>query len=250
MPPGDNYIDYTRRAQFELRERQLTREPLAQVRYDQFERDFRGEVTGTTSFAMAVQADLHAVRYDIERGDHSLRSFFSEVDFKHINTPGAPGEKAGLALEVHFQRLLASELNHHARRRYSITMEPHTAESKRRDVYCSKGDWGASIELKMSERWTLEEYLVALEDQLVGQYMRNNKATIGFLVVVLQRDRRWTDPTTGKKTLTFADVLNALSRKAQALEAADRSRYLRVIGIDATKPADFRAKSPSNPRQK
>lgn len=242
IPPGDNYIDYIRRSQFELRERQSTREPLPQVRYDQFERDFRGDVTGTTSFAMAVQADLHAVRYDIERGDHSLRSFFSEVDFKRINAAGASGSTAGLALEVHFQRLLASELNHHARGRYSITVEPHTAESKRRDVYCSRGDWGASIELKMSERWTLEEYLVALEDQLVGQYMRNHKATIGFLVLVLQRDRRWTDPVTGKKTLTFAGVLDALSLKAQALEAADRSRYLRVIGINAVEPADFRAK--------
>lgn len=245
LPSESYYIDYVKRSQFELRERQFTREPLAQVRYDQFERDFRGDVTGTTSFAMAVQADLHAVRYDIERGDHSLRSFFSEVDFTRINSPGTNGAKAGMALEVHFQRLLASELNHHARRRYSITMEPHTAESKRRDVYCSKGDWGASIELKMSERWTLEEYLVALEDQLVGQYMRNNKATIGFLVLVLQRDRRWKDPVTGRLTLTFADVLSALSLKAQALEAADRSRYLRVIGINAVEPADFRAKPPS-----
>ena len=96
----------------------------------------------------------------------------------------------------------------------------------------------------MSERWTLEEYLVALEDQLVGQYMRNNKATIGFLVLVLQRDRRWTDPFTGRLTLTFADVSSALSLKAQALEAADRSRYLRVIGINAVEPPDFRAKPP------
>lgn len=242
MPAGDIYVDYTRRAQFELRERQFTREPLAQVRYDQFERDFRGDVTGTTSFAMAVHADLRAVQYDIERGEHSLRSFFSEVDFTRINAPGAAGEKAGLALEVNFQRLLASELHHHARGRHSVTVEPHTAESKRRDVYCSRGEWGVSIELKMSERWTLAEYLVALEDQLLGQYMRHRNASAGFLVVVLQRDRRWTNPATGKKTLTFADVISALSLKAQSLEAADRTRYLRVIGIDATKPKDFRSK--------
>lgn len=106
---------------------QDTREPLAQVRYDQFGRDFRGDVTGTTSFAMAVHADVRAVQYDIERGEHSLRSFFSEVDFKRINKPGAVGEKAGLALEINFQRMLASELNHHAPGRYSVAVEPHTA---------------------------------------------------------------------------------------------------------------------------
>lgn len=40
----------------------------------------------------------------------------------------------------------------------------------------------------------------------------------------------------------FAVVLNALSLKAQALEAADCSGYLRVIGIDVLKPDDFRAR--------
>jgi len=60
----------------------------------------------------------------------------------------------------------------------------------------------------------------------------------------LQRDRRWKDTVTGKLNLTFADVLSALTLKAQELEAADRSRYLRIIGIDAIKPDDFRAKPP------
>jgi hypothetical protein len=154
---------------------------------------------------------------------------------------GAEGAKAGLALEAHFQKLLASELNHHARARYSVTVESHTAEAKRRDILCSKDDWRASIELKMSERWTLADYLVALERQLVGQYMRHRNATTGFLVLVLQtKKRQWTDPATQKK-LNFQQVLAFLSAKAQELEANDRTRYLRVIGIDATKPDDFRA---------
>jgi hypothetical protein len=241
MPAGDFTVEYIKRTQFELRERQFTREPLAQVKYAKFEEDFRRDVTGTTSFAMAVHADLRAVQYDIEHGEHSLRSFFSEVDFRRVNKKGAEGEKAALALEVHFQRLLASELNHHARARYSVTVESQTAEAKRRDILCSKDEWRASIELKMSARWDLTDYLVALEDQLVGQYMRNNKATTGFLVVVLQaKGRQWTDPKTRKK-LNFQQVLAILSAKAQELEGRDRTRYLRVIGIDATMPDDFRA---------
>lgn len=241
LPDGDFSSDYIRRTQFELRERQFTRDPLPQVMYGKFEDDFRGDVSGTTSFAMAVEADLRAVKYDIERGEHSLRSFFSEVDFNRSLRKGAVGKKAGLALETHFQRLLASELNHHARARYSVTVESHTAEAKRRDILCSKNDWRASIELKMSARWNLNDYLTALEKQLVGQYMRNRKATTGFLVVVLQtKEREWTDPTT-KIKLNFEEVLAILTAKAQALEAKDRSRYLRVIGIDATAPEDFRS---------
>ncbi|MGM9514231.1 hypothetical protein ACS5PK_08260 [Roseateles sp. DB2] len=241
LPAGDFTIEYIKKTQFELRERQLTREPLAQVNYPKFEENFRGDVTGTTSFAMAVHADLRAVQYDVERGEHSLRSFFSEVDFTRVNKQGEEGDKAGLALEAHFQKLLASELNHHARARYSVTVESHTAEAKRRDILCSKDEWRASIELKMSVRWTLADYLVALENQLVGQYMRHRKATTGFLVLVLQtKGREWTDPKTGK-TLNFQQVLAILTEKAQELEAKDRTRYLRVIGIDATTPEDFRA---------
>lgn len=250
LPAGDFTIEYIKKTQFELRERQFTREPLPQVKYAKFEEDFRGDVTGTTSFAMAVHADLRAVQYDVERGEHSLRSFLSEVDFRRVNKQGADGKKAGLALEAHFQKLLASELNHHARGRYSVTVESHTAEAKRRDILCSKDDWRASIELKMSERWTLVDYLVALESQLVGQYMRHRKATSGFLVLVLQtKGREWTDPAT-KKKLNFQQVLANLSAKAQELEARDRTRYLRVIGIDATSPENFRAAIKKSPAKK
>lgn len=246
MPAGDFTVEYIKKMQFELRERQFTLKPLPQVKYVTFEEDFHGVVTGTTSFAMAVHADLHAVQYDIERGEHSLRSFFSEVEFTRVNKKGTEGENAGLALEAHFQRLLASELNHHARARYSVTVESQTAEAKRRDILCSKDDWRASIELKMSARWDLTDYLVALEDQLVGQYMRHNKATTGFLVLVLQtKGRQWTDKRT-KKKLNFQQVLAILSAKAQELEAKDRTLYLRVIGIDATKPDDFRSATKKN----
>lgn len=77
-------------------------------------------------------------------------------------------------------------------------------------------------------------------DEVVGQYMRHNKATTGFLVLVLQtKNRTWTNPAGGKK-IGFQEVLSILSVKAQELEAKDRSRYLRIIGIDATAPGDFR----------
>lgn len=241
LSADDLLADYIKRTQFELRERQFIREPLPQIKYGKFEEDFCGDVTGTTSFAMAVHADLRAVKYDIERGEHSLRSFFNQVDFKRINRKGNDGAKVGLALEGHFQRLLASELSHHARDQYSVTLESETAEAKRRDVLCSKNDWRASIELKMSERWNLNDYLVALEKQLVGQYMRHNKATIGFLVLVLQtKGRQWMEPTSQKK-INFQQVLEILSAKAQELEAKYRTHFLRVIGIDATPPENFRA---------
>ncbi|MGJ7574270.1 hypothetical protein ACSFBX_27310 [Variovorax sp. RB2P76] len=196
--------------------------------------------TDFVSFAMAVHSDLLEVKYDIEYGEHSLRRFFSELVFKAANRKGPEGAAAGLALEADFQSLLASEINHHARGRYSVTVESNTAEAKRRDVLCSRGEWHASVELKMSMRWTLDDYVEALEKQLVGQYMRHRRAAVGFLVVVLQqKGRQWRDPATAK-LVGFDEVLEILRGKAQAIEANDRTKYLRVIGIDATTPQNFR----------
>jgi hypothetical protein len=222
--------------QFEMREAQFARPALAQQRYNDFEGDFTADITDTTSFAMAIHSDLLAVKYDIERGEYSLRRFFSDLNFKRLKS-----DADGLALEADFQRLLASELHHLSEGRYSVTVEPHTAEAKRRDILCSKGNiMFASIELKMSTRWTLEKYIEALEKQLVGQYMRHRRATAGFLVIVLQEvDRTWRDPNTGK-TVDFQELLDILRDKALALESRDRNRYLRVIGINATPPGNFR----------
>lgn len=231
---------YLRGVQFEMREAQFAHPALVQQRYNDFERDFTADVTDTMSFAMRVHNDLLAVKYDIERGEHSLRRFFTDVALRKHPKNKAEEEKEGLALEVDFQTLLASELHHHSKGHYSVTVEPHTAESKRRDVLCSKGDMFASIELKMSRRWTLDKYEEALEKQLVGQYMRHRKATTGFLVIVLQDEgRTWNDPKTGGK-VDFKGLLETLTEKALRLESRDRSRYLRVIGIDATRPKNFR----------
>lgn len=230
-PPRDQYIQ---NVQFEMQERRLTRPLVPQQEYDKFERDFAPPLTDVVSFAMAVHSDLLAVKYGIEKGEFSLRRFFSALSFDKIKT-----DSDGLALEDDFQALLGGELNHLANGRYSVTLESQTAETTRRDVLCRKANHYASIELKMSERWTIPQYLEALEHQLVGQYMRNRNATTGFFVLVLQREKKWRNPETGKY-VDFEGLLSILRKRALELESDDRSRFLRVIGIDATAPGSFR----------
>jgi hypothetical protein len=96
----------------------------------------------------------------------------------------------------------------------------------------------ATIELKMSERWTAADYLVALAEQLKGQYMQASDSKIGFFVVVLQRHRTWDNPTGGK--VDFAGLIGLLEAKALELQAADPALFLRIVGIDAAPQADFR----------
>lgn len=224
------------RAQYQLREGQLERTPLDQRDFEKFERDFARPITGRLAFDLALQNAVLAVKYDIEQGEHSLRRFFSALNFGRTNS-----RKAGLALESDFQQLLASELKHHARGAFVVQREPETAEHNRRDVHCSKEslDLTASIELKMSERWTLPDYLEALEHQLVGQYMRQRNANTGFLVIVLQRERTWSCPATGR-ALSFDEIVTMLQARADVLVREDSSKFLRVIGINAVSPKNFR----------
>ncbi|AOL06246.1 hypothetical protein WI95_19840 [Burkholderia contaminans] len=224
---------YIRQLQFQMREEEAYVVPVTQQNYAKFERDFAPPSIGFTAFAQAVHNDLLAVQRDIEHGEFSLRRMFNLVVMKHIKT-----ETEGLALEEDFQALLGSELNHASGGRYVVTLEPILPAATRRDVLCQVGELRATVELKMSERWTVADYLVALDEQLKGQYMQTPNSKIGFFVVVLQRRRTWNNPAGGK--LDFDGLIALLKRKALELQAADPALFLRIIGIDAAPQDDFR----------
>lgn len=224
---------YIRHLQFQMREEEACVLPVAQQNYAKFERDFAPPLTGFRQFAHAVHNDLLAVKREVERGEFSLRQFFNRVVMHHIKT-----DTEGLALEEDFQALLGSELNHASIGRYGVTLEPILPAATRRDVLCQVGELRATVELKMSERWTVADYVVALAEQLKGQYMQASDSKIGFFVVVLQRHRKWTNPAGGK--VDFAGLLGLLEAKALELQAADPALFLRIVGIDATPQASFR----------
>lgn len=230
---------YLRKMQFMMREEQYATKPIAQTDYPEFERTFAPQASTYIEFAMAIETDLLSVKSQIETGDFSLRRFFNSLNFNRVKT-----DNDGLALEEDFQALLGSELNHAADGRYIVALEPILPEGTRRDVLCQKGSLRATVELKMSLRWTLNDYVEALEKQLQGQYMMAPDSKIGFFVIVLQKTRSWDGPD--GKPIKFDDVLTILRKKAREKEIEDSSVYLRVIGINATQKEDFRASRRKN----
>jgi len=225
---------YLRYTQFMMREDQYPRALLEQRAYSEFERNLAPQVSSYVSFAMAVENDLLTVKSQIETGDFSLRRFFSGISFDRIKT-----DNDGLALEDDFQSLLGSELNHASRGRYTVALESILSGGTRRDVLCQKEDYRATIELKMSERWTVEHYIEALEKQLQGQYMMAENSKIGFFVIVLQKKGRNWDLPDGAR-IEFDQLLELLQKRAREKSAADSALFLRVIGIDASPKSDFR----------
>lgn len=232
-----NAAQYISTVQFGMREEQATRQPLLQQDYAAFELDLLTNITDSVSFSMTVHAEVLAVKRDLERGEFSLRSLFNRGGFE-----SAEGE-APKALEADCQWFLAHELDRTSRTRYSVTLESETPERRRRDILCAMGPFRASIEVKVST-WTVAEYIEALEDQLLGQYMRNQNAKTGLLVIFLQKKRTWIDPASGR-TIDFEGLLEILREKARALQMTNRDLFLRIVGIDVTVPADFRVRAQS-----
>lgn len=226
---------YLRSLQWQMQENRFAPLPLLQSEYGRFESDLTGSLTNYQGFARAVHNDLLEVKYEIEKGEFSLRRFFNSIKYEVLKTP-----EGRLALEEDFQTLLGSEINHASKQRYVVTLESRLPEATRRDLLCRKDNYYASVELKMSERWTLNDYLESLEHQLVGQYMKARNSRIGFFVIVLQRKRIWIEKSS-KSRLGFGDVIVRLQARATELIAQDHTLDLRVIGIDATSPDDFRA---------
>lgn len=226
---------YLRLVQFNMREEQYAKKSLAQTEYLQFERTLVQSISEYSAFAMAVENDLLAVKSQVEKGDFSLRRFFNSVNFKRIKT-----DSDGLALEEDFQSLLGSELNHASAGRYVVALEPILPNGTRRDVLCqvSALNLKATIELKMSAHWTVSNYIEALHEQLQGQYMMAENSKIGFFVIVLQKERTWEMP--GGAYINFDELLAILRDRAREKSLDDSTLFLRVIGIDATPPADFR----------
>ncbi|AOE88110.1 hypothetical protein [Pseudomonas sp. TCU-HL1] len=227
---------YLRYMQFMMREEQFATTPIAQTEYFEFERSFAPRISTYVEFAMAIETDLLTAKSQIETGEFSLRRFFNLLTFNRIKS-----DNEGLALEEDFQALLGSELNHTAGGRYTVTLESILPEGTRRDVLCQSGTLRATVELKMSVRWTLNDYLQALKDQLQGQYMMAPNSKIGFFIVVLQKKRKWKSPE--GKWIGFDEVIAILKNKAREEEIKDSSVFLRVIGIDASPKEDFRESS-------
>jgi hypothetical protein len=222
---------YIRRAQFDMQERRYARPALLARQYAEFEREISPPISTYPAFAMSVHSDLLAVKYQIEQGEFSPRRFFSMR--KHRRTPS---RSTCLALEQDFQVLLGRELEHASLGRYSVAREDELPEGTRRDLVVQHQSFRASIELKMSARWSVEDYLFALEHQLLGQYLRSRGSRIGFLVVMLQTaNRRWKRPGSEKR-IDFDVLLKLLRRKAALLQEKDSELRLYVVGIDATDP--------------
>lgn len=157
------------------------------------------------------------LRDDLENGDDSVAKVLQRVQD-----------------ETEMRNYLAHELRGKAQGRYSITQEEEFADDKRPDLRFHGAGFDAPVpaELKLAERWTGPQLFERLENQLSGDYLRDNRSARGiFALVNRTKNRRWQLPS--GDMVDFDGLLNALRTHWNSI-AAQHSHVedITVLGIN------------------
>ncbi len=152
--------------------------------------------------------------------DLQLVALHRFADMQHELLHGEFNQGGTLAAqpdETAVQNWVADRLRQESGRAYSVERESHVADEKEPDirVRAKASDASAPIEVKVAERWTLEQLEEAVEVQLCGRYLRTVEARHGIMLLVHQRrrPRGWKDPAT-QRMLDFAEVMANLREVA------------------------------------
>ncbi len=172
-------------------------------------------------FAIA-QKRIRELKRDVEESDNSLRD-----------------ELPRDGKEIHLRRWLARKLNERANNRYNVPQEPEIDLQQRPDLrFLRPGLPPVSVEVKLADfGWSIADLIERLENQLVGQYLRDHQSRYGIYVIgTIGRQQHWKHPKTGQ-LMAFAEVIGLLTERAlELVQQNPRIGNLAVVGIDFCEP--------------
>lgn len=180
-----------------------------------FEREYEAlPASAADLYSIAVRR-LHVIKDDLERGDFSLRRLLG---------PGTDEEDV--------QLWLAGQLQLRRSGRYTVHREEQVDRAKRTDIrlHNTAAEGPVCIEIKIVGRWTARKLETALREQLVGQYLRDQRSRYGIFLLFHTGEQ----PKHGRP-LNFPGLLKRLEAKVQELVVLHPDvDGLAVIGMDAT----------------
>jgi hypothetical protein len=154
---------------------------------------------------------------DLENGDDSVANILQRVE-----------------QEPEMRNYLAHALREKARGRFTVTQEEEFADEQRPDLRFHGAGFDAPVpaELKLAERWSGPELIERLENQLSGDYLRDNRSARGVFVLVNRTAGRHWDMPSGDR-VDFNGLLDALRGHWTGIAAQHtRVEDITVIGID------------------
>ncbi len=195
-----------------------------------FARDYeRDPQTDSDLFRFGVQR-LFDIKNWVETGEDSPRE---EVHPKHH--------------EAGFRRWLQRRLNE--RGVCVVPQEWEIDQRARTDLRLAIPSTApVSLELKFADEWPLKELLDGLEHQLVGTYLRDNRARYGIYVLAhFNSAHRWRS-LDGASLIDFDEVVSAVTRKAESIvQSRNDVLGLSVIAMNFAPPTAASRSSVSSP---
>lgn len=190
----------------------------AEVR--QWERTFAVPPRTRDELYRAMFDRLEDIEHDVLHHDFNDRSLLEAIK-----------------LEEEMQPVLARRFEDSAAKHYTVAREEVVAGRKETDIRLVVSQTLKAVtEIKIGDRYSVNELLDALESQLLGQYLRHSSCAAGCLLVTYAGRKSFEHPITGAP-LAFAEVIDLLSARAAELEAASKGRVrLGVFGLDLTDP--------------
>ena len=188
-------------------------------------RDFHDKLerTPTNHRELAELAILRLLdlKDDLEQGDSSIASILKKVN-----------------QETEIRKYIGKELRDKAQGRYSIPQEEELADAKKPDLRFHGAGFDAPVpvELKLADNWTGPKLFERLENQLCGDYLRDNRSGRGVFVLVYRGEsHRWEVPGSGNR-LDFEGLTVALQEHWLLISPKySNVEDIKVIGIDLTK---------------
>lgn len=163
---------------------------------------------------------LDDIKLNFEEGDESVSSTLQRVDKE-------PELRRNIAA---YLRLLSAGF-------YNVASEEELANSQQTDIRLHHPlvDCRVPIEIKIADKWSAQQLAEQLNEQLIGDYMRESPCGIFLLLrrgsARFQDKNSWRRPGS-RQPLSFQELVEWLERQADELQRSMKGISLKVIGID------------------
>ncbi len=162
---------------------------------------------------------IEDLRSDLEEGDESIADLLIDKD------------------EEITRNTIGGLLRSRSRNCYHIPQEEELADEKRIDlrVHGVGFDSPIPIEMKIADNWRWSKLVERLENQLIGDYLRDSRSNRGIYLLFYKGGKRWRDPSV-RGILTFSDLIERLQEHFRSNAARFTNvEEIKVMGIDLTK---------------
>lgn len=206
-----------------------------------------GRAENDAEFLPWLPEDIASFAIEVEKKPSNHQELYSLavsrlIDLKHDLENGDSSEASTwqkIADEPELRVLIGNRLRQRASGRYSIPQEEEMADGKKPDIrfHSSEIDAPIPVEIKISDNWSANDLRERLQNQLIGQYLRDTRSNMGIYLLVYKGEKPgWSRREAGENYGSFAALVSMLDDHSDELvQGLEGVEQIAVIGIDLTR---------------